>query len=80
MEEAKKRFSGKQLHSHTEAFSAAWVEQKEQEILARRLADTWNTAMGPVADSFPIKGFSPYNSKAGPKKGYTFKYPTLPYQ
>jgi uncharacterized protein (UPF0261 family) len=73
MNEAIKRFPGKQLHSHNEAISAACVERKEQEMLARRLAETWNTAEGPLAVFVPIKGFSAYNSKKGP-----FYHPETP--
>jgi uncharacterized protein (UPF0261 family) len=73
MDEAKKRFPGKQLHSHNEAISAAWVERKEQEILARSLADTWNEAEGPIAIFIPLKGFSSYNSNKGP-----FYHPKTP--
>jgi uncharacterized protein (UPF0261 family) len=73
MHEAKKRFPGKQLHSHNEAISAACVERREQEILAQRLAEMWNKAEGPIAIFIPIKGFSSYNSKAGP-----FYHPKTP--
>jgi len=73
MSEAKKRFPGKQLHSHNAAISAACVGRKEQEILARSLADTWNRAKGPLAVYVPIKGFSSYNSKEGP-----FYHPKTP--
>jgi uncharacterized protein (UPF0261 family) len=73
MHEAKTRFPGKQLHSHNEAISAACVERMEQEILARSLAETWNTARGPLAVFIPLKGFSSYNSKAGP-----FYHPETP--
>jgi uncharacterized protein (UPF0261 family) len=73
MDEAKSRFPGKQLHSHNEAISAACVERKEQEILARRIAKTWNEAAGPMAIFIPIKGFSSYNSEEGP-----FYHPEIP--
>ena len=73
MEEAKKRFPGKELHSHNEAISAACVERKEQEILARTLAETWNRHTGPLAVFVPLKGFSSYNSKTGP-----FYHPETP--
>lgn len=66
MHEAKTNFPGRELHSHNEAISAAGVKRKEQEILARSLAKTWNTANGPLAIYIPIKGFSSYNSKKGP--------------
>ena len=74
MSEAKKQFPGKQLHSHNAAISAACVERKEQEILARSLADTWNRSQGPLAVFIPIKGFSSYNSKKGP-----FYHPRSPH-
>jgi uncharacterized protein (UPF0261 family) len=73
MSEAKQRFPGKQLHSHNAAISAACVERKEQEILARKLAETWNRAKGPFAVFVPAKGFSSYNSKEGP-----FYHPNTP--